>query len=101
VLEIIGEHSSEDERLPSSLEAKILFDADKLDGLGAVGIARVFSFCGQKGLSSDEALCWYEWKIKKAAHMMQTEARKKMAADEMDFVRTFFEKYRDETARLK
>jgi len=101
VLEIIGEHSSEDERLPSSLEAKILFDADKLDGLGAVGIARVFSFCGQKGKSCDEALRWYEGKIKKAAPMMQTEAGKNMAAAEMEFVRTFFEKYRNEAARLK
>ena len=101
VLEVIGEHSSEDERLPSSLEAKILFDADKLDGLGAIGIARVFSFCGQKGKSPDEALCWYDVKIKKAAAMMQTAAGKKMAEIEMEFVRTFFEKYRGEAGKLK
>jgi uncharacterized protein len=31
------------------VEAKILFDADKLDALGAVGIARCFMIAGQYG----------------------------------------------------
>ena len=34
---------------PESLEAKILFDADKLDSIGAVGIGRAFLFAGQIG----------------------------------------------------
>ena len=32
---------------PQTLEAKILYDADKLDSLGAVGVARVFAYSGQ------------------------------------------------------
>ena len=32
---------------PRSIEAKILFDADKLDSLGAVGIGRAFIFAGK------------------------------------------------------
>jgi uncharacterized protein len=40
VMEAIAEHSSEDDSSPSSLDAKLLFDADKLDGLGAVGISK-------------------------------------------------------------
>jgi len=34
---------------PESLEAKILFDADKMDSIGAIGIGRAFLFAGQIG----------------------------------------------------
>lgn len=34
---------------PETIEAKILFDADKLDALGAVGIARSFMLAGEHG----------------------------------------------------
>ena len=34
---------------PASLEAKILFDSDKLDVTGAMGVARSFSYCTEIG----------------------------------------------------
>ncbi len=34
---------------PQTLEARVLSDADKLDAIGAVGIARVFAYAGQRG----------------------------------------------------
>lgn len=34
---------------PETIEARILFDADKLDALGAVGIARSFMLAGEHG----------------------------------------------------
>jgi len=37
------------DRQPQSLEAKIIFDADKLDSMGAIGIGRSFHFAGRIG----------------------------------------------------
>jgi uncharacterized protein len=34
---------------PESLEAQVLFDADKLDAIGAVGVARAFAYGGAQG----------------------------------------------------
>lgn len=39
---------------PKTIEAKILFDADKLDVIGATGIARTFMLAGQFGQSLRE-----------------------------------------------
>ncbi|MHB8809770.1 MAG: HD domain-containing protein [Desulfobulbaceae bacterium] len=40
---------------PRTLEAEILFDADKLDSIGAIGIGRAFLFAGQIGARLHDA----------------------------------------------
>ncbi len=49
VLHCIRSHRFRGKHCPNSLEAKILFDADKLDSIGAVGIGRAFLFAGEVG----------------------------------------------------
>ena len=49
VHDCIFTHRFRSDRPPQSIEAKILFDADKLDVSGAVGIARTLLYNGEEG----------------------------------------------------
>lgn len=49
IKDCIKTHRFRSNNHPKSIEAKILFDADKLDCIGAVGIARLFMIAGQYG----------------------------------------------------
>ncbi|GAB1454258.1 HD domain-containing protein [Draconibacterium sp.] len=54
ILEIIDQVSYKGagvETVASSIEAKIVQDADRLDAIGAIGIARTFAYGGNKGRS--------------------------------------------------
>ena len=49
--------------LPQTLEAQVLFDADKLDAIGAIGVARAIGYAAQAGQPA--------W-IQPSAHFLQT-----------------------------
>ena len=47
ICDCIVSHRYKNEHQPKTLEAKILFDADKLDAAGAIGLARGFAWIGK------------------------------------------------------
>lgn len=54
---------------PASIEAEIVQDADRLDAIGAVGIARTFAYGGAKGRKL------YDWEEKPRGEMTEEEYR--------------------------
>jgi len=49
VVEAIAAHRFRQGPDPQSLEARVLYDADKLDAIGAIGIARAYAVAGRDG----------------------------------------------------
>lgn len=58
VVHAIQAHRYRDQSIqPQTLEAKCLYDADKLDSMGAIGVARAFAHAGIHG----NRLWWQPW----------------------------------------
>lgn len=91
------------DRPAETLEAEILRDADNLDAMGAVGIARTFMFSGHAGHdlwtpASDDysALDHFDEKLLELRAEMHTDTARDIAADRHEFLETFLERFENE-----
>lgn len=64
---------------PETLEAKVLSDADKLDAMGAVGLARTFLQAGERGGGIPDAVDHIHDKLLKLHGLMYTQTARNMA----------------------
>lgn len=108
IIHCIETHRSRWNKKPNSLEAKIIFDADKLDSIWAVWIWRLFLFAWEiwaklhnkdvdiektKEYSKDDtAYREFLVKIRKTKDKMQTETWKRLAMERHKYMVQFFDR---------
>ena len=112
VVHCIKCHRYRGENIPQSKEAQVLFDADKLDSIGAVGIGRAFLFAGEVGAKlhnhkidvekteaySKEDTAYREFmvKLRKIKDRLVTNEGKRIAEGRHQFMLDFFERMNGE-----
>jgi len=111
---------------PNTIEAKILFDSDKLDAIGAIGIARTFMLSGQfgqriigkeplneymesntvengrlKDVSKHTPFIEYEVKFKKIPDKLYTNKAKEIGKERLKFMEEYFNRLQMEIEGIK
>lgn len=111
----LGFSSNFDTKKELSKEGQIAQDADRLDGLGAMGIARTFAYCGKvgrplydsnnnKNIDAEEyrkkgsrtGINHFYDKILKLKDLMNTKTAKEIAIERHKFVENFLNEFLDE-----
>lgn len=112
VVHCIKTHRFRGKNIPETKEAKILYDADKLDSIGAVGIGKAFLFAGEVGAKlhnpgidvektkeySKEDTAYREFLVKlvKIKDKLTTKEGKRIAKERHKYMVGFFERLNKE-----
>jgi uncharacterized protein len=112
IVNCVKKHRFRSSDKPVTLEEKIVYDADKLDSVGAVGLARAFLFAGRSGAKvhnteqeainsmsyseDDTAYREYLVKLRHIPQKMMTETARKIALVRVRYMSEFFERLDNE-----
>ncbi len=101
ILNIIQHISYSKGKIPISLEGKIVQDADRLDALGAIGIARTFAYGGKNNRmiynpnnndKMDSISHFYD-KLFKLKDLMNTPEGKEIAEERYLYMKNFIDRF--------
>ncbi|MDY6951498.1 MAG: HD domain-containing protein [Thermodesulfobacteriota bacterium] len=112
IIHCVRSHRFRGNHAPETLEARVLFDADKLDAIGAVGIGRAFLFAGEVGArlhtphvkpedtqpytEEDTGYREYRLKLSRIKDRMLTTEGRRMAQGRHAFMEAFFKQFTEE-----
>ncbi len=117
ISECILTHRFRNTLVPSTSEARVLYDADKLDSIGAVGIGRAFLFSGEIGArlhvmdgdvtrsssysTEDTAHREFMVKLRYVKDHMLTDEGKRIASERHVFMEHFFRQLLEEITGVR
>ena len=97
-LEIINgvSFSKNKDKKPKTIEGMIVQDADRLDAMGAVGIARTFAYGGKHGRDLESSIQHFHEKLLLLKDLMNTEKAKELAENRHAFMELFLKEWEQE-----
>lgn len=101
ILRIISQVSFSGGKVPDTMEGKCVQDADRLDAMGAIGIARTFAYGGSKGRrlhdpAGEDKTTSVQHFYDKLLHLeslMNTETARKLARDRHVYMEEFLSRF--------
>ena len=78
------------------LEIRIVQDADRIDAMGAVGIARTFAYGGAKGRSLVDSLAHFEEKLLRLYDLLGTDEARRIAKERHALLCSFYQQFPEE-----
>ena len=82
---------------PGTIEGQIIQDADRLDAIGAVGVARCFAYGGEHARPMEDSIQHFYDKLLLLRDTLNTESAKRLAAQRHAFLEAFLREYLEET----
>lgn len=82
---------------PETIEGQIVQDADRLDALGAIGIARTFAYGGTRKRPLSSSIEHFHEKLLLLKDEMNTAEGKRIAEDRHQYMVEFLKRYTEET----
>lgn len=89
-------YSKNKDRKPETIEGKIVQDADRLDAMGAIGIARTFAYGGKNGRSLEQTIEHFHEKLLLLKDEMNTDEAKTIANARHSFMESFLQEFEKE-----